>query len=84
MKSTIYVIRNKRDGETRYLTEYKINSQEMCDVFDGSWSTDIDKALEFEKKADAIALASRLKNDWNGYNYKAVQKCKCMKKPKAD
>ena len=84
MKSTIYVVRNDNGGESKYLTEYKIHPQDMCDVFSASWSPDISKALEFEHKEDAVALATRLKNSWNGRKFKALQKCKCVKKPKAD
>ena len=82
MKSTIYVVRNDNGGESKYLTEYKIN--ETHGIFSGSWNADVNKALEFERKEDAVALATRLKNDWNGRKFKALQKCKCMKKPKAD
>ena len=79
MKSTIYVVRNDNGGESKYLTKYKIKKQEMCDIFSGSWNTDIDKALEFTDKEKAEALAERLKNDWNGRKFKALQKCKCKK-----
>lgn len=79
MKNTIYVVRNDNGGESKYLTEYKITEQEMCGVFSASWSPDISKALEFTEKSKAEALAARLKNDWNGRKFKALQKCKCKK-----
>ena len=71
MKSTIYVVRN---GEKKYLTEYKITD---C-IFSASWNKNIDKALDMTKD-EATSLAERLKNDWNGYKFKALQKCKCVK-----
>ena len=79
MKSTIYVVCNDKGGKRKYLTEYKITELEMFDLFSGSWNADINKALEFTEKSKAEALVARLKNDWNGRKFKALQKCKCVK-----
>ena len=74
MKSAIYVVRNDNGGESKYLAEYKITD---C-IFSASWNADVSKALEMTKD-EAASLAARLKNDWNGRKFKALQKCRCRK-----
>ena len=73
MKSTVYVVRNDNGTLHKYLAEYKITD---C-IFSASWNPDIENAFEFTSKSEADALAARLKNDWNGRKFKALQKCRC-------
>ena len=74
MKSTAYVVRNDNCNERKYLKEYKINDF----IFSASWTANAMEALEMAKD-EANALANRLKNDWNGRKFKALQKCRCVK-----
>lgn len=72
MKSTVYVVRNDNGTLHKYLAEYKITD---C-IFSASWCKDAGQALEMTKD-EATSLAARLKNDWNGRKFKALQKCRC-------
>ena len=73
MKKSIYVVGNKGvlSGARAYLKSCALDGAK----FDGEWTFRLEEAKEFAKD-EAVALATRLNNNWNGRNHRALQKCR--------